>query len=66
MAFYVDELDRAQELAEAERAHGELMARQAAARIPAGNAGECDLCGEWAGRLVHGVCAPCRDLHRLP
>lgn len=25
-----------------------------------------DLCGEWSGRLVKGVCAPCRDLHKLP
>lgn len=28
--------------------------------------GDCDLCGEWSGRLVGGVCAPCRDRHKLP
>jgi hypothetical protein len=66
MAFYVDELDRANELAEAERANGEAQIRRAAALIPAGNAGECDLCGEWSGRLVGGACAPCRDKYKLP
>lgn len=39
---------------------------QQAAKIPVGNPGECDLCGEWSGRLVNGVCAPCRDKHKLP
>lgn len=34
--------------------------------IPAGTAGDCDLCGEWSGRLINGVCAPCRDKHQLP
>lgn len=34
--------------------------------IPAGVPGECDLCGEWSGRLVNGACAPCRDRHNLP
>ena len=36
-------------------------ARAAAALIPAGAPGDCDLCGEWSGRLVAGVCCPCRD-----
>lgn len=35
--------------------------RAAAARIPDGVPGDCDLCGEWSGRLVEGACAPCRD-----
>ena len=39
---------------------------QAAARIPPGEPGDCELCGEWSGRLVRGVCAPCRDRHKLP
>ena len=34
--------------------------------ILAGNPGDCDLCGEWSGRLIEGVCAPCRDKHKLP
>ena len=40
--------------------------RDQAAQIPVGTSGDCDLCGEWSGRLVQGVCAPCRDKHRLP
>jgi hypothetical protein len=27
--------------------------------------GECDLCGEWAGRLVDGVCYGCRTQYRI-
>lgn len=40
-------------------------ARKAAADIPAGVPGDCDLCGEWSGRLVVGVCSPCRDRRGL-
>lgn len=40
--------------------------RAKASQIPVGNPGDCDLCGEWSGRLVSGACAPCRDRHRLP
>ncbi len=39
--------------------------REQAAQIPPGKPGDCDLCGEWSGRLVKGVCAPCRDKHKL-
>ena len=38
---------------------------RAAADIPKGRPGDCDLCGEWSSRLVSGVCAPCRDRHGL-
>jgi hypothetical protein len=61
-----DVIDQANHLAETERAHIERVVRSAAALIPAGNAGECDLCGEWSGRLVGGACAPCRDKYKLP
>ena len=27
---------------------------------------DCDLCGEWSGRLIAGSCAPCRDRRHLP
>lgn len=37
-----------------------------AATIPPGEPGDCELCGEWSGRLVGGVCARCRDRHKLP
>lgn len=61
-----DEIDMANDLADAERARCECAARAAAAAIPAGTAGDCDFCGEWSGRLVGGACAPCRDARRLP
>lgn len=40
-------------------------ARKKAQEIPRGEPGECDLCGEWSGRLVTGICAPCRDKYRI-
>lgn len=40
--------------------------RAAAEAIPPGEPGDCDLCGEWSGRLVGGACAPCRDRYGLP
>lgn len=36
------------------------------AELPPGEPGDCELWGEWSGRLVGGVCAPCRDRHKLP
>jgi len=57
-----DEVDIANENAELE-----LAARIKAARgdIPPGVEGDCDMCGEWSGRLIKGACAPCRDLYGL-
>lgn len=40
--------------------------REVAAKIPDGEPGDCDMCGEWSGRLVGGCCAPCRDKYGLP
>lgn len=34
--------------------------------IDPGKPGDCDLCGEWSGRLIQGVCSPCRDRRGLP
>lgn len=39
---------------------------RAAAQLDPGKQGECELCSEWSGRLVNGVCAPCRDKYGLP
>jgi hypothetical protein len=36
-----------------------------AAKLDAGVEGDCDLCGEWSGRLIDGACAPCRDRYKL-
>ena len=36
------------------------------AKLKKGEAGECDLCGEWMLRLIQGACPPCRDRYKLP
>lgn len=33
--------------------------------IPPGKQGNCELCGEWSGRLINKACAPCRDKHGI-
>ena len=40
--------------------------REQAGRMPKGVPGECKFCDKYTWRLVGGVCAPCRDLHKLP
>lgn len=60
-----DEIDKAQQREQEDR--DRAIAIAAAARdIAPGTPGECDLCGEWSGRLINGACAPCRDRHHLP
>lgn len=61
-----DEADMSQVRMEREDALRELARGKVAYTPPAGNPGDCDLCGEWSGRLVGGACAPCRDKHKLP
>ena len=61
-----DEIDIANEVAMADNARAVADARDKASQIPAGIAGDCELCGDWSGRLVAGACAPCRDRYRLP
>lgn len=60
-----DHIDMANDLAAAETARHIAAARQP---IPVGEAGECDGCGEYFGRLVrdHGGlrCGFCRDGRR--
>jgi len=62
----MDDVDIASIMMEAQLAADLAEIRERAAAIPVGVPGECDLCGEWSGRLVCGVCAPCRDKHKLP
>ena len=59
-----DEVDAAQDLADKALQLAIAQARSKA-NIPAGVSGDCDLCGEWSGRLIEGVCAPCRDHYGL-
>lgn len=61
-----DIIDVANDRAEADTERAIAAARENAAQIPEGTAGECELCGAWSGRLVVGACAPCRDRYRLP
>lgn len=57
----MDEIDAAQLINEQHQAFSEAEARRQAAAIPKGAPGECVECGAYMGRLVEGVCAPCRD-----
>jgi hypothetical protein len=61
-----DEIDRAQEAADKFTEQSLQRVKDKAAQMPVGRPGDCDICGEWSGRLVNGVCAPCRDRHNLP
>lgn len=61
-----DEIDKANDVAAADTDRAVAAARAYAATIPAGDAGDCDMCGEWSGRLIKGACARCRDKWRLP
>lgn len=63
MADIIDQMDERNELLEDAQL---AIVRARAAQIPAGAPGDCDLCGEWSGRLIRGACAPCRDKHKLP
>jgi hypothetical protein len=61
-----DEIDLAQEREHIATDSAVSLVRERAARIEPGAPGECELCGEWSGRLINGACAPCRDKWRLP
>lgn len=60
----MDDIDIGCEQEQQDRDRCIAVARRIASEIPVGNPGECDLCGEWSGRLVCAVCAPCRDKHK--
>ena len=62
----MDDADRADLLIQEDAVRREQEARKRVAEMPKGQPGDCDLCGEWSGRLVGGVCAHCRDLYKLP
>ena len=60
-----DEADKTSDRMEAQEAAdiAEICRKAAASN---GVPGICDLCGEDMPRLINGVCAPCRDRHKLP
>lgn len=61
-----DVIDQGSEREQRDRDIALTAARHAAENMPAGSAGDCDLCGEHSMRLVQGACAPCRDKYALP
>lgn len=62
----MDDIDRAQDLTEKQMEDNLRRVKAQSANMPEGKPGDCDICGYWSGRLVQGVCAPCRDKHNLP
>lgn len=60
-----DDADKADGLIQNRVDSGVEAVRKAAQGMPEGKPGDCDLCGEWSGRLVRGVCAFCRDKYKL-
>ena len=56
----MDDADITQERMDREE---RLRVRNDRYEIPPGVPGECETCGEWSGRLIDGMCAPCRDRH---
>lgn len=61
-----DDADRAQINEEVFEEAKMAEIRRRAQAIPKGEPGRCKLCGEDMPRLVNGVCATCRDKHKLP
>lgn len=61
----MDDVDITEERARRALEADVMRVRKAAAAMPAGKPGECELCGEWSARLVRGACAPCRDRFNL-
>lgn len=59
-----DEIDVANEYLETMK-DAEIKRIRKAAQLEKGEAGECELCGEYSLRLIHNVCAPCRDRYKL-
>ena len=63
MVTSVDDVDRAAECIQ--RRIDEGIARARAKPPEKGHPGDCDLCGEWSGRLVLGACASCRERYKI-
>lgn len=59
-----DQFDTAAELEELHRQ--QALANRPKQELQPGVEGDCEFCGYWSGRLVHGACAPCRDKYKLP
>lgn len=60
----MDDADISEERMEAEMEHV-LKNIHEHAEIKPGVPGDCQTCGEWSGRLINGMCAPCMDKYRI-
>jgi len=60
-----DVVDIAQEYEEQALARNVAFALKNS-EIKPGAPGDCELCGEWSGRLINATCPPCRDRYKLP
>jgi hypothetical protein len=58
----MDEVDAANDQAQQRL---DILIKRARKPLQKGNPADCDLCGEWSGRLIEAVCAPCRDRYKL-
>lgn len=61
----MDDADFTSNVIDIETERAILKIRNAAAQIPPGEPGDCEMCGEWFSRLVNSVCARCRDKYKL-
>jgi hypothetical protein len=61
-----DDIDIAQEREQITTAMSIARISKIARAIDPGAPGDCELCGEWSGRIVTGACAPCREKCGLP
>lgn len=58
----IDPIDQACDREQRDRELCIEHARRVAEDIPTGTPGECDWCNSWSGRIVDGLCSPCRDM----
>lgn len=61
-----DEADKTADRMEVQEAANIAEIYRKAAAHALGLSDICELCGEDMPRLINGVCAPCRDRHKLP
>ena len=65
MADIADRADRAGDLIDEVEAQHIARVRRAAAVIPRGEEGECEICETFYTRIVNGICCRCRDEFKL-
>lgn len=59
-----DDIDRAAEQEELHRQSA--IANHKPIELDPGKPGDCDMCGDYFGRLIGGACGFCRDKYKLP